>query len=59
MGQQYNVGERLIVIMYTYIIINRHPGPSNKTKQTRGGGSNNSKTYDNRAIEPYISRGLG
>ena len=31
MGQQYNVGENPIVILYTYI--DRHAGTPNKTKQ--------------------------
>ena len=59
LGQQYSVGGRPTVILYTYI--NRHAGPPNTTKQ---------KTiqyiiekvviiYDNNAIEPYNNRGLG
>ena len=38
LGQQYNVGERPTVILYTYI--NRHAGPpNNKTEDNKG--SNN------------------
>ena len=33
LGQQYNVGEKLIVILlYTYYIINRHPGTTDKNR---------------------------
>ena len=32
MGQQYDVGEKSSVIMYTYYV-NRHAGPPNKIKQ--------------------------
>ena len=31
LGQQYNVGEKPTVVLYSYI--NRHAGPPNKTKQ--------------------------
>ena len=53
MGQQYDIGEKPTVIVYTYI--NRHAGPPNKTKQKREVVI----IYDNSAIEPYSSRGLG
>ena len=57
LGQQYNVGEKPTVILYTYI--NRHADPPSVTKQ---------KTtyyivkmavmiYDKRAIEPYTNIG--
>ena len=32
LGQQYNVGEKPTVILYTYIIINRHAGTPTKGK---------------------------
>ena len=54
MGQQYNIGEKPTVIMYTYI--NRHVEPPNITSQKSL--YNIFKrvviTYDNRAIEPYV-----
>ena len=60
LGQQYNVGEKPTVILYTFCI-NRHAEPPSITKQ---------KTpydivkrvvliYDNSVIEPYKIRGLG
>ena len=35
LGQQYNIGEKPTVMLYTYIIIiiNRHTGTPDKTKQ--------------------------
>ena len=59
LGQQYNVGEKPTVLLYTYN--NRHAEPPSITKQ---------KTlrymikrvviiYDNSAIESYKNRGLG
>ena len=59
--QQYNAGEGPTVILYTYI--NRHTRPRNTTK-TKGKTLLyiNKKVvtiYDNNAIEPYNSRGLG
>ena len=36
LGQQYNVGEKHTVILYTYCIINRHAGAlDKKQKQNR------------------------
>ena len=36
LGQQYNVGEKPTVILYTHIIINRHAGtPERQQKQNR------------------------
>ena len=49
LGQQYNVGEKPAVILYTYI--NRDTEPPNK--------NNVVITYDNNAVEPYKNRGLG
>ena len=55
LGQQYNVGEKPTVILYTYI--NRHAEPPNIAKH---------KTlqyivtiYNNSPIEPYKNSGLG
>ena len=33
LGQQYNVGEKPTVTLYTYYYIDRHAGTPNKTKQ--------------------------
>ena len=57
MDQQYNIGEKPTVIMYT-IYINRHAGPPNKNKTKEGGVVIIVIIYDN-AVEPYTSRGLG
>ena len=61
LGQQYSVGEKTTVILYTYI--NRHAEPLNikKTEDTvvySQEGSNNID-YDNSVVEPYKNRGLG
>ena len=32
LGQQYNTGEKPTVMLYTYIIINRHAGTKDKNK---------------------------
>ena len=59
LGQQYNVGEKPTVILYTYI--NRHAGPPNITKQKtmQYVVERVAKIYDNiSAIEPsYKNRG--
>ena len=46
LSQQYNVGEKPTVILYTHI--NRHAEPPNITKH-----------QNNSAIESYKNRGLG
>ena len=46
LGQQYNVGEKPTVILYTFV--NRHAEPPNITKHK-----------NDSAIEPYKNRGLG
>ena len=46
LGQQYIVGEKPTVILYTYI--NRHAEPLNITNHK-----------NNSAIKPYKNRGLG
>ena len=38
---------------------NRYAGPPNRTEQKKGGVVIIVITYDNRAVEPYISRALG
>ena len=59
-GQQYNVGEKPTVMLYTYYI-NRHAGPPNNTEnnvvlyKVKKFGI----IYDNMAIESYNNRGLG
>ena len=35
LGQQYNIGERPTVILYTYIIINRHAGTPKKQRKQK------------------------
>ena len=61
LGEQYNVGEKPTVILYTYI--NRHAGPPNITKQKHVVHSEEGTVviiYDNSAaIEPYKNRDLG
>ena len=53
LGQQNNIGENPIVIMYTYI--NRHAGTPNRNKTQNNvvEQSSNKIDYDNSAIEPY------
>ena len=57
--QQYNVGERPTVLLYTYI--NRHTRPLNTTKQKTKQYTikNVVIIYDNNDIEPYNIKGLG
>ena len=40
LGQQYNIGEKPTVILYTYIIINRHAGTPEKQRKQNGTTSN-------------------
>ena len=54
LGQQYNVGEKTTVILYTYI--NHHAEPPIITQHTT---VVHILMYDNSAIEPYKNRGLG
>ena len=58
LGQQYNVGEKPTVILYTYI--SRHAGPPNKTQQKTMQYISKRAVIinDNSAIEPK-HRGLG
>ena len=53
LGQQYNVGEKPIVILYTYI---NHHAPNIPTVVHSYEDSTN---VDNSTIEPYKNRGLG
>ena len=56
LGQQNNVREKPTVILYTYVIINRHAGPPNNTKPKTMQYITIKKEviiYDNDAIEPY------
>ena len=59
LGQQYNVGEKPTVILYTYI--NRHAEPPSITKRKTMQYIVKRVviTYDKRAIEPYTNIGLG
>ena len=58
LGQQYNVGEKPTVILYTYI--NHHAQPPIKPNLTTVVHSyEDSTNVDNRTIEPYKNRGLG
>ena len=60
LGQQYNVGEKPTVILYTYI--NHHAEPPNIIKQNTLFYIVKRVVvlkYDNSAIESYKNRGLG
>ena len=53
-GQQYNVGEKPIVVLHTYI--NRHAGAPNETKQKQCSTQLYRLVivFDNSAIEQYV-----
>ena len=57
LGQQYHVGEKLTVILYTYI--NSHAEPPSITKQKTMQYTVKRVViiYDNSAIEPYTNIG--
>ena len=58
LGQQYNVGEKPIVILYTYM--NDHAQPPIIPNTTTVVHSYEDSTYvDNSTIGPYKNRGLG
>ena len=59
LGQQYNVGEKPTVILYTYI--NHHAQPPVITQHTncKVHSYEDSTNVDNSTIEPYKNRGLG
>ena len=59
LGQQYNVGEKPTVILYTYYINLHARTPYKKQKQCCSTSLNRVVIiYDNSAIEPYNNRGL-
>ena len=61
LGQQYNVGEKPTVILYTYI--NHHAQPSIIIQHNHCGTryivKEDNTNADNSTIEEYKSRGLG
>ena len=59
LGQQYNVGDKFTVILYTYI--NRHAEPPNviEQKALQYIVKRVVIIYDNISIEPHKNRGLG
>ena len=60
LGQQYNVGEKPTVILYTYIN-HHHAQPPVITQHTAAvvvHGYEDSTNVDNSTIDPYKNRGL-
>ena len=57
LGQQYNVGEKPTVILYTYITMHNHQSQPNIPTAVHS--HEDSTNTDNSTIEPYRNRGLG
>ena len=58
LGQQYNVGEKPTVILYTYMNDHAQP-PIIPNTTTVVHSYEDSTDVDNSTIEPYKNRGLG
>ena len=57
--QQYNVGEKPTVILYTLILITMHSNQSLPNTTTVVHSYEDSTNIDNSTIEPYKKKGLG